>query len=461
MALDRLLDDIADAGRGFVENRLRVGVTGLSSAGKTVFLTAMVHGLLHPDGLPRLGAVRDGRYHAGVLRPQPNQHLPRFPYEANVAALTGAAGPPVWPPSTDRQAELRLSIRTTPRGLVGRLRDRVLHLDLFDYPGEWLVDLALLQHDYRSWSQALLAELEETPQGPEAAALRGHLAQLDPDAPDADAERHAMQAAQHFRAYMQARQRATGRANLLHPGRFLLPGELEGSPLLTFAPLPPPDGKPPRRRRNAPDSLRRLMRKRFEAYQASVVEPFHRQHFARLDRQIVLVDLVGQIARGGDATARLDREMAAIQTALRIGGGWLPRAVSPGIDRVLFAGSKADQLPQDQHADLTRTLRRALAQNLRHSRFKGAATEVMAVAALRATREVTAGDRPDRRYLAGLPTDGSSEVAHYPGRFADAETAGAGFAPKAFQPPRGLSADRPWPQLHLDDALDYLIGDKL
>src|SRR5690606_14325721 len=75
------------------------------------------------------------------------------------------------------------------------------------------------------------------------------------------------------------------------PGRFLLPGDLAGSPVLTFAPLPEPATIP----RN---SLWREMERRYDAYRAKVVTPFFRDHFAKIDRQIVLMDVLGALHHG-------------------------------------------------------------------------------------------------------------------------------------------------------------------
>ncbi len=48
---------------------------------------------------------------------------------------------------------------------------------------------------------------------------------------------------------------------MLPPGRFLMPGDLAGSPALTFAPLDiPPDHRPERK------TLFALMEHRYEAY---------------------------------------------------------------------------------------------------------------------------------------------------------------------------------------------------
>ena len=73
-----------------------------------------------------------------------------------------------------------------------------------------------------------------------------------------------------------------------------MPGDLEGSPALTFAPLAS-EGKA------RSGSLHADFRRRFEAYKRVVVKPFFRDHFARIDRQIVLVDA---LAGGCGVSAR-------------------------------------------------------------------------------------------------------------------------------------------------------------
>ena len=49
-----------------------------------------------------------------------------------------------------------------------------------------------------------------------------------------------------------------------------------------------------------------MMERRYEAYKTHVVRPFFRDHFARLDRQIVLVDALAraQLGPGGGARSR-------------------------------------------------------------------------------------------------------------------------------------------------------------
>ena len=456
--VSNVIRSLSDVGRGLIEHRLRVGVTGLSRSGKTVFLTALVQALLHPERLHGVAAVRTGRYRAALLRPQPSQFLPRFPFEKNVAKLTGANGDPEWPSGTTRQAELRVSIRYRPAGLWGRLGDEILHLDLFDYPGEWLLDLLLLEHDFESWSKALLEEMTALTASHSARAYIDFISGLDLDTPDSATEQRAIQAAELFQAYIRERQANAGRALTLHPGRFMLPGELENAPILTFGPLPPRAQRAKRGRRSEHETLRHLMRERFRAYQTGIVRPFHRRHFARLDRQLVLVDALSGVMDGGSSILQLDQEIAAIQQALRLGRSWLPRTIKPSIERVLFACSKADHLPSDQHPVLEELVRRSLAKSVRQARFGGAETEVISLAALRATREVSSDSRKGRTYLAGRPEGSDEDIAHYPGRLSDGAE---NFGTLNFRPPPGLSAEDCWPHLRLDRAIEFLIGDAL
>ena len=171
--------------------------------------------------------------------------------------------------------------------------------------------------------------------------------------------------------------------SLLPPGRFLMPGDLAGSPALTFAPLDvPADG-------TAPDgSLWAMMRRRYEAYKDVVVRPFFRDHFARLDRQIVLVDALAAFNAGPEALHDLEAALAGILDCFRIGRSTLLSALfRPRIDRILFAATKADHLHHTSHDRLEAILRRMVAKPPASAEVAGAAIDVVALAAVRATRE--------------------------------------------------------------------------
>ncbi|HEY8195039.1 MAG TPA: YcjX family protein, partial [Hyphomicrobium sp.] len=60
----------------------RLGVTGLSRAGKTVFITALVRNLVSGGRLPFFAPDAEHRIVRAYLEPQPDDSVPRFDYEA-------------------------------------------------------------------------------------------------------------------------------------------------------------------------------------------------------------------------------------------------------------------------------------------------------------------------------------------------------------------------------------------
>ncbi len=171
-------------------------------------------------------------------------------------------------------------------------------------------------------------------------------------------EQAALTSARLFTDYLRACRDERFAMSLLPPGRFLMPGNLAGSPALTFAPLDlPADGV-------APDgSLWAMMVRRYEAYKDVVVRPFFRDHFSRLDRQIVLVDALAAFNAGPEALHDLEAALAGILDCFRIGRStFLSSLFRPRIDRILFAATKADHLHHSSHDRLEAVLRRTVAK---------------------------------------------------------------------------------------------------
>ncbi len=463
-----------------VRPTVRLGVTGLSGAGKTVFITALVHDLIHGGRLPVFEPLASGRVAGARLAPQPDDAVPRFDYESHVRALILERR---WPESTRRVSELRLVIDY--QSARGAARNRTLTLDIVDYPGEWLVDLPLMATSFAEWSAETLRLAREEPRRKLAAAWLADLAARHPDGPED--EQAALTTARLFTDYLRACRDERYALRLLPPGRFLLPGDLEGSPALTFAPLDLPDAGPPSK-----GSLWAMMERRFEAYKHKVVRPFFNEHFVRLDRQIVLIDALAAFNAGPAALADLERAVAAILDCFRTGRNtFASTLIRPRIDRILFAATKADHLHHASHDRLERILARLADRAIARARFSGARIDVVALAAVRATREATVErKRQALPSIVGVPVagetagleifDGDAEVAVFPGDLPEdpavlfgAEPAGfAGlastgadradyrflrFRPPAIEPDAGGIATLP--HIRLDRALQFLIGD--
>src|SRR6201991_2078451 len=275
---------LLDYGDNLFNPTVRLGVTGLSRAGKTVFITALVHGLARGGRFPVFESLATGRIARARLAPQPDDASPRFAYEDHLRTLIDERR---WPNSTTDISELRLVIDYQRRNGA----QRSLTLDIVDYPGEWLLDLPLLQKSFEQWSAESLALSREAPREHVAADWDAHLATRKPEA--REDEQATLTAAKLFTDYLRACRDERFAMSLLPPFRFLMPGSLADTPALTFAPLDVPVGG------QAPEgSLWAMMVRRYEAYKDHVVRPFFRDHFARLDRQIVLVDALAAFNSG-------------------------------------------------------------------------------------------------------------------------------------------------------------------
>lgn len=470
---------LADAAVSTFDPTIRLGVTGLSRAGKTVFLTALVQALVNGARLPAFRAYAQGRVARAWLSPQPDDAVPRFEVEAHMRALT--AGPERrWPEGTRRISELRVVVEFETRSLFGAgPSSRKLTLDIVDYPGEWLLDLALLGQDFRTWSQRTVQTSEGPTRKPIAAEWRAHLASLDPLSDESEDE--ARKAAELFTAYLRAGRDDRVALSTLPPGRFLMPGELEGSPALTFAPLDlPGEGSAPS------GSLWAMMERRYEAYRSHVVKPFFRDHFSRLDRQVVLVDALAALNAGPEAVADLENALKDVLEAFRHGrNSWVSSLFRPRVDRLLFAATKADHLHHTSHDRLEDILRRLVGRAIQRAEFSGAAVDVVALAAVRATRENSAWQGGKKLpVIIGVPEkgenanghvcDGEEEVGVFPGDISvalgeggyrgGATTGGDGdLRFLKFRPPMLVDAGKPpeIPHIRLDRTLEFLIGDAL
>lgn len=444
----------------FSDPVIRIGVTGLSRAGKTVFITSLVANLMNRGRMPQLRNVAN--IQTAYLQPQPDDTIPRFDYEAHLARLTSKS--PSWPEGTRQISELRLSLKVQPTGLLSGLSGpRTVHLDIVDYPGEWLLDLGLLDQSFEEWSKAAISRAKERPGGE---AYLAELADVEPN--DKLDEAISKSLADTFTKHLNA-SRDAGFSDC-SPGRFLLPGDLAGSPVLTFAPLPKGDyGR---------KSLAKEFERRFESYKRNIVRPFFRDHFSKIDRQIVLVDVLGAIHSGPKAVDDLRSAMADILGAFRPGRNAFLTRLFQGrrVEKILFAATKADHLHHGQHPQLTAITEALLRDAKDRADFAGAQTAAMSIAALRTTVEETV-DHKDGPLdvVRGELLESGKQAAFYPGAlptdpqhllgpardgqeaWLDADYQVMRFAPASLTLRPG---DGP-PHIRMDKAAEFLIGDRI
>lgn len=445
-----------------------LAVTGLSRSGKTVFITSLIHNLLsslhNPNRMPLLNVVGERRLFAAHLEAPRAGRLPQFPYLDNIQKMAV----PDWPARTADLSEIGIEVRFAPANAVGRLLSEItgnpasLTIRIVDYPGEWLLDLPLLEQSYADWSRATLQLLRKGARAGISDEFLGFLGLHR--AGDAASEEVAKQAHDLYCGYLLAARDRCG-LSFLQPGRFLCRGSLVDVPYLWFAPLDVRADDT-----FAPHTLGALMAERFETYKREVVAPFYHDHFRHYARQIVLVDVLRALLAGRDAFDDTRLALDAILESFRYGhGGILSKLLlGPHIDKVLFAATKADHVPDIQRDHLAALLRNMAAFPALEVKSSNAQFEVMALASVISTAEdVQEIDGQRLQVVVGRPVGSAKQakffVGNVPIRPPRADAWGSPFLNvPVFEPP----AIDPSPiegiaHINLDLALEFLLGDRL
>lgn len=443
---------------------IRLAVTGLSRAGKTVFITSAVQNLLAmADGKASLPKFDDHGITPRVKKlglVQKAEDSPRFPFERNFAALAGAD--PHWPPRTASLAEVGLKLIVQRRRTAGLdfLKEREVTIELLDYPGEWLLDLPMLTQDYADWSHETLQRMETGLRAEPARPFLEAVRALDLSAPaDPDVARRLYDL---YLAYLfDARDRLGLR--YLQPGGFLCAPPWPKTDAMIFAPLPVPRGAAPKQ-----GSYAEMFRGRFDLYRTEMSTRFFAKHFARFDRQIVLVDVLGALHGGQEVFEDTRLAISRLAACYSYGGRSLFNPFSRTISKVMFAATKADHVPERQRDALQILLGRMAGADIDDIREAKAAVKTAAIAAIRCTREDSAVI--EGRTIAavrGLPMGSATAKKFIPGEVPLSPPgpdfwSGSYFELPVFQPPKlDASGESGVPHLALDVALYYLIGDRL
>ncbi len=449
-----------------VDRQLRLAVTGLSRSGKTAFITGFVNQLLNIHNgaqLPLFSAVREGRLLGTKRVPQRNLAVPRFAYDEGIVSLFG--DPPQWPTPTRGVSEICLALRYRSNdSLLRHFKETsTLYLEIVDYPGEWLLDLPLLEQNYLAWSRQMLGLL----QGERALWAKPWLDLCDKLDPQAPADENLLaEIAQRYTDYL-LRCKQEG-LHFIQPGRFVLPGDLAGAPVLQFFPWPQAQQLGDAALAQADEkSTLGMLRRRYDYYCQSVVKGFYKNYFSRFDRQIVLVDCLQPLNRGLHAFTDMRLALTQLMQSFHYGKRTLLRRLfSPCIDKLMFAASKADHITADQHANLVSLLQQLVQEAWQNAAFEGITMDCAGIASVQSTQSgIVEYHGQNLPALRGHRLSDGEPLTLYPGEVPSRLPGAAfwqqqGFHFEAFRP-QVMNIDTPLPHIRLDSVMEFLLGDKL
>lgn len=390
----------------------RIGVTGFSRAGKTVFLTSLLHHLLDCSledwskssrfkGITLSGRADNRRMDGQV-----------FPYDEFVDYYR--AERPSWPPPTIESSSYRVKLH-----ILTENKRRSTVLEFFDYPGEMLVDVPLCWTSYDEWCDEVWPRLERgksaAPDEYEHWQRAVNVLASNDCTSEASIDGAMAEANDRYLTFCRAAK--ANRRLVFAPTKPLLLSQLSEIP--QFSPLPEC------LRENNPAVLAR-MRRACEEYERSVVQPFFRQ-LSYCDTHVVLVDLFDILVEGTERYNQVRKDLrSTLETYEYVNRNghfarlsrWLRAKLRrPCVREVLFCATKADHADRNSRANLKLLLKELVKSSSDHLIAKsGLDPEYFYCASVKATvdREATFGDQT-RSALFGRPKNAANEKEdHYP-----------------------------------------------
>jgi predicted YcjX-like family ATPase len=463
--------ELADDGLAGIDKlrdkRFCIGITGLSQSGKSTFITSLINQLQQykTSSLPGFIPVLTERLLNVKIHPLEDKALSAFPYDEAYQGITNSE--PQWPASTQDVSgcllELRLAQTVSKLNPFGR-EQFSLYLEIRDYPGEWLLDLPLREMSYSRWCAQCNAQYTQRPRSELLGELLTDLQQLDPLA-EVDEEQLEI-INKRFIKFLHDCKYNGKSLSLIQPGRFLIPGDVEGLNVLCFVPLLKCGSYTEGQLATASDnSYFKVCERRYKRYIKELVEPFYKTFFSRIDRQLVLVDVVNALNAGPEYIDDMRQALTNITDSFAYGSqNRFAQLFSPKIDKVIFAATKIDQVVSEDHEAVRQLLVILVNQAYKNAQHEGIQPMCEATAAVRSSIEI---EHDGEQGITGTGSDGLPIGYTHP-TIPSRIPEGNEWQPfldwkiPSLKPPKGLSYQNSdsIPHIRLDTVLNALIGDK-
>lgn len=386
------------------DSTISVAVTGMSRSGKTVFLTSFINQLLANDKLNYLNEKLQRPFVARLL--PPDSHYSRFDYFSKLRAFREAN--PTWPKATKQVSKTTLQLEF--KSDYAFLANQIVNIELIDYPGEWLLDLSMLELDFDAWSKQMMELAREPKREDFSHEWLSLLEDLDLYGEYHDSNKDE----EIFDTYCEyLKTLHYNNFSFVQPGRFLEPGDMDGDPLLRFCPLPLRVSH----HDIDPNSLYARFEKRYDAYLEEVVKRLYVEHFKSFDTQIILVDLVKTLQNGYDSFSDMHLAFKHILKSFTYGNNnFLTKFFGLKIDHVIFAATKADYIPPPQHNAYKRLLEEMIWDLKNELDVGHTETEVTIFSAVKCTEYVKVEHNGEiLECVKGVVIGESEPSIHYPG----------------------------------------------
>jgi len=438
-----------------INKRIKLGVTGFARSGKSVFIGSLAQALLTADSwenrrgqgpLSQFTPFELGHFKCASIRDDIHTDLPQFPFRKVRDSLINKEAD--WPLPTDGISHLVLDLDYHDKGRFWDSEESI-QIELIDYPGEWLADLPMLDQSYDAWSDDMLSRAKKSQR---ADWSQDYFEEIYGLLADQDDEGILERLSDLWEKYLHLA--ASNGLVFNQPGRLLRPGDMRHSPVLRLVPLPEAIRH---------GQLGEKLKQRFGEYKKKVVKPFYKNYFARIDRQIVLIDILKTLELGEAAYNELVDALKLVLKSFHYGkGSFLDLLQGHNITHVLFAATKADHVTRGDRANLEQMLRKMIRYIDDDNKFKSSVKhyDIMEISSVKASEDRMTVNAPKREILYGKPLNGE-EGAYDPGGLpldVPPDWKALEFQFLQFYPAHMPNAfEEGFPAINLGKALNFLI----
>lgn len=422
----------------------RVAITGLSRSGKTVFITSLIDQLLHQKKISRVTTKH--KTFKATLKP-PKTSIKRFDYYSFSKNIKSNFS---WPNGTDDITSTILEFES--KGTFSLLGNSKFRLELIDYPGEWILDIALLGTSYEQYSEDIISWMKNL----DESLADEYLHEINQLSSTSTAEDYEVKL--HTKYSNMIRHFKENHYSNLTPGRFLMPSDLQDDPILLFAPIPLSDSQ-----------LHSVFKERYTRYIKEIVKEIQLEHFKGFDKQIVLIDIIEALQNGPkcyeDMKLGLKNMLSLYDHRDK---NFISQFFSSSINNVTFVATKADLVASSQHNNYLALLNEMVGEIRRDLEVSHIETNTQVIASVKCTQTVMAKhDGKTLSCLRGIDAKTKNTVEIYPGEMPSSfpfidEWDTENYAFEEFLPPNKQYKDNEaFYHIHMDNVVEAIIGDLL
>ncbi|GAB6069215.1 YcjX family protein [Thiomicrorhabdus hydrogeniphila] len=342
----------------FIEQKIatdihKIAITGLSRSGKSMLFTSLIIQLNE-----RAQVKSGGSYTLPLLKSLPMDSIVSF----DILPILGEALFPIsdcidalenqkWPTATDQIYGFELKVTSKQPARLKKLLGRshqITRFRFYDYPGEWLTDLPMLDLTFEQWCHKVTAQQTTEPQKTLAAEWLKFLETYNFDLQPTEAL--VKELVLRYRDYL-VQAKAAG-ISMLQPGGYLLDKTPYNWQKHGFVPLPAKitcDLKHP---------WMKIMSANYSAYQVTWLEQLKQKYFSDFDSQVILVDLFEGLRHSRQHLMQLKESLSNLAGTFINGQTWFQKMLGKSVmTKVAFVATKVDLVPSAQNQNLLSLLK--------------------------------------------------------------------------------------------------------